>query len=157
MAEARAAGTRAREADIPTTPANGVTAALTPGRNRLRKMAATPQRAYASSRAVITPGGTSLRPRPSRKKAAWWRAKWYMPTEEAVLASQHRRPRGTTHTSPRRAKNAPRGTATSAGPGGETFPSPEGTIPTREGGAPGKRADPARNGSSTRERLGAAV
>src|SRR3989442_10744709 len=121
MAEARAAGTRAREADIPTTPANGVTAGLTPGRNRLRKMAATPQRAYASSRAVITPGGTSLRPRPSRKKAAWRRAKWYMPTDEAVVASQHRRPRGTTDTSPRRAWYAPSVSATGPGTRGNTF------------------------------------
>src|SRR5207247_5813722 len=88
MAEARAAGTRARAGGMPTIPAKGVTAARTPGRNRLRKMATTPHRAYASSRAAITSGGTSLRPRPTRKKAAWWRAKWRSEEHTSELQSR---------------------------------------------------------------------
>src|SRR5262245_15480607 len=45
MAEAVAAGIMARHGGIPTTPAKGVTAARTPGRNRLRNTPSTPCRA----------------------------------------------------------------------------------------------------------------
>jgi hypothetical protein len=45
MAEASADGTRARAGGMPAMPANGVTAARTPGRNRLTKMPYTPWRA----------------------------------------------------------------------------------------------------------------
>ncbi len=52
IADAAPAGTSARSGDMPTTPANGVTAARTPGRNRLTKM---PEHAVALRRRARGP------------------------------------------------------------------------------------------------------
>ena len=55
----------------------------------------------------------------------------YVPAAAATFAAQQSATRGTTETSPRRARKAPRATAVSAGTGGNTFSSAESTISTR--------------------------
>src|SRR5512143_4126179 len=60
---------------------------------------------------------------------------------------------GTTETSPRRARNAPRATAVSAGTGGKTFSSAESAISTTYVGTSGSDARASRSRSITRDGL----
>ena len=62
MADASAIGTSVRTALSPTSPANGGTTARKPGRNRLMKMPATPNRRYSRSITASDRGASSRRP-----------------------------------------------------------------------------------------------